>query len=63
MFEIIVDEKKCTGCGKCFEVCPKGPKIWKIENSLAVLLDINYCINCGTCAALCPEGAIKIKSK
>ena len=61
MFEIIVDEKKCNGTGKCMEVCPKGPKIWKLEKGVAVVLDVSYCINCGTCAALCPKEAIKIK--
>jgi NAD-dependent dihydropyrimidine dehydrogenase PreA subunit len=63
MFEIIVDEKKCSGCDKCPDACPKGPKVWKTENGIAVVMDVSYCINCGNCAAMCPEGAIKIKTK
>ena len=31
--EIIVDREKCIGCGRCYDVCPKGPLIWaKDEN-------------------------------
>lgn len=63
MFEITINEKKCSGCGKCGEVCPKGPKIWKLENDVAVIIDLRYCINCKNCAALCPEGIIKIKDR
>ena len=29
---IEVDKEKCTGCGICREACPKGPKIWKIND-------------------------------
>ncbi len=61
MFEIIVDKKKCTGTGICMKVCPKGPKVWKLENGVAVVKDVRYCINCGSCVAMCPRGAIKIK--
>ncbi len=61
MFEIIVDKKKCQGTEKCIDVCPKGPKVWKMEGSIAAVRDSSYCINCGNCVAFCPAGAIKIK--
>jgi NAD-dependent dihydropyrimidine dehydrogenase PreA subunit len=61
MFEIIVDEKKCRGIGRCLDICPKGPKMWKLEDGVAIVQDVSYCINCGSCAAMCPNGAIKIK--
>jgi ferredoxin len=53
--EIIVDEEKCNKCGKCIDVCPKGPKVW-IGQEIA----IEYCINCGNCVAFCPNKAITI---
>jgi NAD-dependent dihydropyrimidine dehydrogenase PreA subunit len=63
--EILVDKEKCSGCGKCSEICPKGPRIWKIEDHggkrIARVLDINYCLNCGSCASFCPTNAIKIE--
>ncbi|HEY3363091.1 MAG TPA: 4Fe-4S binding protein [Methanosarcina sp.] len=26
-----IDEKKCTGCGKCKTACPKGPRVYSVE--------------------------------
>jgi MinD superfamily P-loop ATPase len=50
-----VDEKKCTYCGKCAEVCA--------YNAIAVLPDrvlvfAELCHGCGACSYLCPEKAI-----
>ncbi|MDY6910899.1 MAG: ATP-binding protein [Chloroflexota bacterium] len=51
----MIDEKKCTHCGKCSEVC--------VYNALAVLKTVvmtfhELCHGCGACAYLCPEKAI-----
>ncbi|RLE14461.1 electron transporter RnfB [Candidatus Aerophobetes bacterium] len=66
-----IDLSRCTGCGRCVEVCPRG--IIVLEN----LEDINYrvkcssldkgkkarqvceksCIACGRCAKFCPYEA------
>lgn len=50
-----VDAAKCTGCGRCAEVCR--------YNALAcvrgkVLVFSELCHGCGGCALACPEGAI-----
>jgi MinD superfamily P-loop ATPase len=50
-----VDEKKCTYCGKCAEVCA--------YNAIAVLGEHvltfpQLCHGCGACSYLCPEAAI-----
>ncbi|MCO5384112.1 MAG: 4Fe-4S dicluster domain-containing protein [Methanosarcina barkeri] len=29
--KIYIDENKCTGCSKCKASCPKGPRIYSIE--------------------------------
>ena len=55
-----VNEKKCTYCGKCAEVCA--------YNAIAVLKDSvlvfpELCHGCGGCSLLCPEKAIKEKGK
>jgi NAD-dependent dihydropyrimidine dehydrogenase PreA subunit len=56
---IVVDKDKCTGCGECRDVCPKGPKIWKI-NGKAEADNLRYCHVCTICASKCPEGAITV---
>lgn len=64
MLKILVDENKCIGCGKCAEVCPKGPRIWKFEgmekNKKAVVVDASFCLYCGMCVTICPTEAIVI---
>ena len=56
---IEVDKGKCTGCGECQQVCPKGPKIWKVDDK-AEASNLRYCHVCTLCASKCPEGAIKV---
>lgn len=50
----VVDEKKCTGCRKCAEVCQ--------YHAIAVLkkplVFAELCHGCGGCALVCPERAI-----
>lgn len=53
---MVVDSKKCVGCGICVENCPMGAIV--ISNGHAEI-DKTKCINCGACAANCPNQAIK----
>jgi MinD superfamily P-loop ATPase len=51
----VVDETRCTYCGKCAEVC--------VYHAIAVLgqktlVFPQLCHGCGSCTALCPEKAI-----
>ena len=49
-----LDEKKCTGCGKCSGICE--------FNAIAFLKKPLFiselCHSCGLCLKICPEGAI-----
>ena len=50
-----VDEAKCTGCGRCVEIC--------VYHAIAVLgghvlTFPQLCHGCGACSYLCPEKAI-----
>ncbi len=64
MVEILVDAGKCTGCGICREVCPKGPKIWRLDEvegkRIATVLDKEACLYCTMCVTRCPTDAIKL---
>ena len=50
-----VDEKKCTFCGKCAEVCAYNAMAVFPEH---VMVFPQLCHGCGSCTYLCPENAI-----
>jgi ferredoxin-type protein NapH len=51
IYQMHVDQHKCTDCGRCEESCGMN---------VAVRQNINSpeCIRCGKCREVCPEGAI-----
>lgn len=51
----VVDDSKCTACGKCVTVCPVGSV--SLEN---VAVFSSPCIKCMACVKNCPEAAISI---
>lgn len=51
---------KCTGCGRCIEVCPRN--VFALNNGRALLTDRDSCIECGACALNCRFGAIAVES-
>ncbi|MCX7974984.1 MAG: RnfABCDGE type electron transport complex subunit B [Candidatus Aminicenantes bacterium] len=67
----LIDEQKCTGCGKCVEACPRGLlELHPVERNIFVFcrsLDRpavsrkvckNACIACNICVRACPEAII-----
>jgi len=50
-----VDEKRCTYCGKCAEVCAYHAIAVFLKN---ILVFPQLCHGCGACSYLCPEKAI-----
>ena len=64
-----IDTKKCTGCGKCVNVCPveamglvsaNNPHF---PNRKKAILDENVCLGCGVCVRSCSEKSIVLKSR
>jgi len=53
------DENKCTGCGRCAEVCPHA--VFFIDGDKARIRDRDLCIECGACAMNCPFAAIAVR--
>jgi len=51
-----VDTSKCTGCGRCVEVC--GIKCLEIEGGIAVLSWPNVCGSEAHCIIECRDDAI-----
>lgn len=53
----VIDEKECTGCGTCIEICPPGA-ITLADGKACIAEDL--CEECGFCAPECPVAAIRI---
>jgi electron transfer flavoprotein alpha subunit len=51
----LINEKRCTGCGTCLDVCPTEA-IQIVDGHATITLE---CMGCGACPRVCPEGAIK----
>ena len=51
----VVDEDRCTHCGKCAEVCAFNAIVVLPR---LVMLFPELCHGCGACSYLCPESAI-----
>ena len=51
----VVEESKCTGCGKCSEVCQYNA-IAVVKKKVLIFYEL--CHSCGACSLACPENAI-----
>jgi len=57
IFESIINQDTCSGCGTCIERCPV--EAISVENTATV--NRERCLGCGLCASVCPEEAITIE--
>ncbi|XRP96325.1 coenzyme F420-dependent sulfite reductase [Methanocaldococcus sp. 16A] len=55
-----VDEEKCNGCGRCFEVCKVEAIYIRGETSYT---NYNICVGCGKCIKACPNEARIVKEE
>ncbi|OPY31726.1 MAG: Ferredoxin [Methanomassiliicoccales archaeon PtaU1.Bin124] len=51
---------KCTGCGRCQQVCPH--RVFEVKGGKAAMVNADACMECGACMMNCPESAIKVDS-
>ncbi|MFX1393409.1 MAG: ATP-binding protein, partial [Promethearchaeota archaeon] len=57
MFESIIDQDLCIGCGNCVERCP----VEAITLDDFAIVNRDLCLGCGLCASNCPEEAITLE--
>jgi ferredoxin len=55
-----LDRERCTGCGRCVEVCPHA--VFSMKDSKAMIDDLDRCMECGACAMNCAFGAISVNA-
>lgn len=53
---VIIDSKKCIGCGKCVADCVSG----RLELKEGQVVYRKRCIKCGHCVAICPVNAVSM---
>lgn len=58
MKPIIIDNEKCTGCGKCVKDCV-SEKLSIVDGKAQFMFE--RCIQCGHCFAICPTGAVTMR--
>jgi NAD-dependent dihydropyrimidine dehydrogenase PreA subunit len=54
------DPRKCSGCGRCLEVCPRA--VFVINGGKARVTDPDLCMECGACMNNCPHGALEVRA-
>ncbi len=56
----VIDSDKCTGCGKCVDICQFGA-MQQEKTGLVPVVNSYFCEGCGACAVVCPENAIQME--
>ena len=55
---ILVDEKRCKGCGICIALCPK--QVLALKKQKCRVEHLEVCIGCDLCQLRCPDFAIEV---
>lgn len=54
-----IDAINCTGCAKCYKVCPTDAIFGASKRIHSVIGEL--CTGCGKCAEICPNDSVKLK--
>lgn len=62
--QLMTYASKCTGCGRCAEVCPnKAISVGQQDGKFVAITDRTLCTDCGQCVDHCPAEAREIAGK
>ncbi len=62
LYEWMLDDERCTGCGNCTEVCPLNrvdTRVYEVLDGNTTRRDPDACNGCGLCKMVCPYLAIE----
>ncbi|MBT3276348.1 MAG: 4Fe-4S binding protein [Spirochaetales bacterium] len=57
---LTINSDKCTGCGVCIQVCPRG--VIEMRSGIALSAIPDACIECGACQLNCRHDAIIVRA-
>ena len=55
-----IDERLCTGCGECYDMCPLDIFGWDEERNMPTVAHPGECSICCFCETTCPSVAIDV---
>ncbi len=58
MYNVSVDNGKCTGCEECVSICPN--EVFKMTEGKSDPHQGSECVFCESCIGVCPSQAITI---
>ena len=59
MYEVIVDNDKCIGCGECVDICPV--EVYELQDEKSVPVNAEECVGCESCIEVCEQEAITVR--
>lgn len=57
----VIDEEKCTRCGRCVDICPLDVFFGSKEGEVPVVTYPKDCSHFNCCVDACPAEAIKLQ--
>ena len=61
LFEKVIKNDLCSGCGTCVGVCPSNALSISLGDNQAPVLDEKLCTNCNLCYKVCPGKGYNIR--
>ena len=59
MYEVMVDNDKCIGCGECVDICPV--EVYELQDEKSVPVNAEECVGCESCIEVCEQEAITVR--